>query len=102
MATRGTGPGGERPGSPILVLLEWIGLDLSGEDRSSVLQIVIYALLVFFPIALAVKFLNVGGPWLFITSAAAIIPLAKILSTGTEHLVTRVGPGLGGLLNATF
>jgi len=102
METRGTRPGGERPGSPILVLLEWIGLDLSGEDRSSVLQIAIYALLVFFPIALAVKFLNTGGPWLFITSAAAIIPLAKILSTATEHLVTRVGPGLGGLLNATF
>jgi Ca2+:H+ antiporter len=95
--------GGEtKPQSPILRALEWVGLDLTGEDRSSWLQIGIYALLVFFPAALAVKFLNVGGPWLFITSAAAIIPLAKILSTATEHLVIRVGPGLGGLLNATF
>jgi Ca2+:H+ antiporter len=102
METRGAGPGGEEPGSPLLAALEWIGLDLSGEDRSSALQVVIYSLLIFFPIALAVKLLNVGGPWLFITSAAAIIPLAKILSTATEHLVIRVGPGLGGLLNATF
>src|SRR6478736_6255264 len=93
---------GEPQVSPLLKALDWIGLDLTGEDRSSWLQIGIYALLIFFPIALGVKFLNTGGPWLFITSAAAIIPLAKILSTATEHLVVKVGPGLGGLLNATF
>ncbi len=92
----------EVPQSSLLKLLEWIGLDLTGQDRSSGFQIVIYALLVFFPIALAVKFLNVGGPWLFITAAGAIIPLAKILSAATEQMVIRVGPGLGGLLNATF
>jgi Ca2+:H+ antiporter len=84
------------------MVLEWIGLDLTGDGRSSGLQIAIYSLLIFFPVALAVKLLNAGGPWLFITSAAAIIPLAKILSTATEHLVVRVGPGVGGLLNATF
>jgi len=81
--------------------LKWIGLDLS-DGGSSGLQIGIYALLIFFPIALIVKFADIGGPWLFITSALAIIPLAKILSTSTEQLVTRVGPGVGGLLNATF
>jgi Ca2+:H+ antiporter len=90
------------PQSPLLKALQWIGLDLTGEDKSSGFQIAIYALLVFFPIALAVKFLNVGGPWLFVTSAGAIIPLAKILSTATEQMVMRVGPGVGGLLNATF
>jgi Ca2+:H+ antiporter len=93
---------GETPRSPLLKALQWIGLDLTGEDKSSGFQIAIYALLVFFPIALAVKFLNVGGPWLFVTSAGAIIPLAKILSAATEQMVIRVGPGLGGLLNATF
>ncbi len=102
MEAKGSGPGGEIPGSPFLKLLEWVGLDLTGEDKSSGFQVAIYSLLVFFPVALAVKLLNLGGPWLFITSAAAIIPLAKILSTATEQMVIRVGPGLGGLLNATF
>ncbi|MEP6774334.1 MAG: calcium/proton exchanger [Chloroflexota bacterium] len=83
-------------------VLQWIGLDLSGDGGSSGLQIGIYAMLVFFPVALIVKFAGIGGPWLFITSALAIIPLAKILSASTEQLVTRVGPGVGGLLNATF
>ena len=83
-------------------LLEYIGLDLSGPDKSSWLQIGIYALLVFFPIALIVKFTSIGGPWLFITASMSIIPLAKILSTATENMVVRVGPGIGGLLNATF
>ncbi len=95
-ASNDPAPGGVRG------LLEWIGLDLTGPDRSSGLQIGVYALLIFFPIALIVKFADIGGPWLFVTSALAIIPLAKILSTATENLVIRVGPGVGGLLNATF
>jgi Ca2+:H+ antiporter len=95
-APNSPGPGG------LLGLLEWIGLDLSGPGRSSGLQIGIYSLLVFFPVALVVRFTGFGGPWLFITAALAIIPLAKILSTATENMVVRVGPGIGGLLNATF
>jgi Ca2+:H+ antiporter len=89
-------------GSPLTRALAWIGLDLSDVDRSSSLQIIIYALLVFIPIAFLVKFLHLGELWLFITSALAIIPLAKILGTATEELAARVGPGIGGLLNATF
>ncbi|HYP21053.1 MAG TPA: calcium/proton exchanger [Chloroflexia bacterium] len=88
--------------SPLLRALAWIGLDLTGPGRSAILQIAIYSLLVFIPIALAVKFLNVGGLWLFITASAAIIPLAKILGHATEELAVRVGSGIGGLLNATF
>ncbi|HST03485.1 MAG TPA: hypothetical protein VLQ48_01970, partial [Chloroflexia bacterium] len=96
MQTKPTQPAGVR------AALQWIGLDLSGSNGSAGLQVVMYSLLIFFPIALVVKFANIGGPWLFITSALAIIPLAGILSTATEQLVMRVGPGLGGLLNATF
>src|SRR4051794_37355864 len=80
----------------------WIGLDLTGPDRSSILQIGIYALLIFIPIAVLVRLFDLGQLWLFITSAAAIIPLAKILGAATEELSARVGPGIGGLLNATF
>ena len=87
---------------PLIRALGWIGLDLRGPQRSSALLIGIYALLVFIPIALAVRFLHLGEVWLFITAAAAIIPLAKILGTATEELAVKVGSGVGGLLNATF
>jgi Ca2+:H+ antiporter len=88
--------------SPLITALEWIGLDMSGPDRSSKLLIGIYALLVFIPAAVIVRLFHLGDLWLFVTSAAAIVPLAKILGTATEELALRVGAGIGGLLNATF
>src|SRR3712207_2657624 len=82
--------------SPLLRALAWIGLDLTGPGRASILQIIIYALLLFVPIALLVRFVfNFGGLWLFITASAAIIPLAKILGSATEELALRVGSGIG-------
>ena len=92
----------QQNGGVVSRALAWIGLDLKGPEKSSVLLIGIYVLLVFIPIALIVKFLELGELILFITSALAIIPLAKILGTATEELASRVGPGVGGLLNATF
>ncbi|MEO8286752.1 MAG: calcium/proton exchanger [Chloroflexota bacterium] len=88
--------------NPLLRALSYIGLDMTGPQRASWFQIGIYALLVFIPVAFAVQFLHLGELPLFITSAAAIIPLAKILGTATEELAERVGSGIGGLLNATF
>lgn len=88
--------------SPLLRALAYIGLDMTGPGRASIFQIAIYALLLFIPVAFAVRFLHLGELWLFITSAAAIIPLAKILGSATEELALRVGSGIGGLLNATF
>ena len=45
-----------------------------------------------------------GGPaWLtFLGAALSLLPLARWIGIGTEHLASRVGPSLGGLLNATF
>jgi Ca2+:H+ antiporter len=43
-----------------------------------------------------------GSPWVFITAAVSLIPLAGIIGLGTEQLARRSGPALGGLLNATF
>ena len=88
--------------NPVLRALAYIGLDLTGPGRASIFQIIIYALLIFIPIAFVVRFLHLGELLLFITSAAAIIPLAKILGSATEELAIRVGSGIGGLLNATF
>ena len=43
-----------------------------------------------------------GSPWIFITAAASIIPLAGIIGLGTDELAHRSGPAWGGFLNATF
>jgi Ca2+:H+ antiporter len=39
---------------------------------------------------------------IFLTSVLAIIPLAGLIGQATDQLAMRVGPRLGGLLNATF
>jgi Ca2+:H+ antiporter len=59
-------------------------------------------LLVFVPIAMFLHYTHVSASWIFITSGLAIIPLAGLLGEATEHLSEHVGPGIGGLLNATF
>ena len=60
-------------------------------------------LLVFVPIAVATKFLYPDAHTaIFLTAAIAIVPLAGWLGTATEHLASKTGEGIGGLLNATF
>ena len=45
-----------------------------------------------------------GAPELaiFLTSAAAIVPLAGLIGRATEQLALHTGPRIGGLVNATF
>ena len=43
-----------------------------------------------------------GSPWVFLTAAVSLIPLAGMIGLGTEQLARRSGPALGGFLNATF
>src|SRR6266567_207059 len=58
-------------------------------------------LLVFIPVSLLADLTR--QPLLtFITSALAIVPLAGLIGRATDQLAIRVGPQLGGLLNATF
>ncbi|GAB1429567.1 calcium/proton exchanger [Ignavibacteria bacterium] len=59
-------------------------------------------LLVFVPTAYILEFTHADPTWVFIVSCLAIIPLAGIMGEATEHLAERAGPGIGGLLNATF
>jgi Ca2+:H+ antiporter len=59
-------------------------------------------LLAFVPVAVILEILGVPRIAVFVTSALAIVPLAGIMAEATEELAHRVGPGLGGLLNATF
>ena len=74
------------------------------ENKSSWLKPSLDWLLIFVPIAIAMRFIpSLGNPTLlFIFSCLAIIPLAGWMGKATEHLAEHLGQGIGGLLNATF
>src|ERR1700737_2013003 len=58
-------------------------------------------LLVFIPVPLIAELAH--QPLLtFVTAPLAIVPLAGLIGRATDQLAIRVGPQLGGLLNATF
>ena len=59
-------------------------------------------LLVFVPVSIGLEFAHADPVWIFVASAAAIIPLAGLMGKATEHLAEQLGAGLGGLLNASF
>jgi Ca2+:H+ antiporter len=62
----------------------------------------IYILLIFAPIAAGLEFVHADHLVLFVISAIALIPLAKLIGDSTEHLSTHYGPTAGSLLNVTF
>jgi Ca2+:H+ antiporter len=43
-----------------------------------------------------------GELTLFILAGAALVPLSWLIGEATDNLAHRVGPGIGGFLNATF
>ncbi len=59
-------------------------------------------LLVFVPVAIVLRLVSAGPIWQFLAAGLAIIPLAGLMGESTDHLGRRLGPGIGGLLNATF
>lgn len=62
----------------------------------------LYWLLIFIPIAIILELTHANAISIFVASAIAVIPLAGLMGKATEHLAERSGPGIGGLLNATF
>lgn len=60
-------------------------------------------LIVFLPVALVLKYMAPGQPVaIFVCSCLGLLPLAAWMGHATEHLATRAGEGIGGLLNASF
>ena len=59
-------------------------------------------LLVFVVVAPLAQALHWGALAVFACSALAIVPLAGLMGEATERLASRLGAGVGGLLNATF
>jgi len=64
--------------------------------------ITLQALLVFVAVAPLAEALHWGALPVFACSALAIVPLAGLMGGATERLASRLGAGVGGLLNATF
>src|SRR3712207_5949541 len=63
----------------------------------------LYYLLVAAPVALFLEYgYHASGLWIFLASCVAIIPFAGLMGRATESLAHHMGPGIGGLLNATF
>ena len=62
-----------------------------------------YALLLFVPLSLGLRYLvDAPAGWVFLTGAAAITVLANWLRRATEQLAERAGSTVGGLLNISF
>lgn len=59
-------------------------------------------LLAFVPVALWLGLTHAAPTWVFGACCLAIVPLAGVMGEATEHLTHHTGPGIGGLLNATF
>lgn len=59
-------------------------------------------MLVLVPVAVVLRITGADGLWIFLVSGLAIIPLAGLMGRSTEMLADRFGPGIGGLLNASF
>ncbi len=61
-----------------------------------------YSLLALVPVGVWLGFTHAAPTPVFVVSCLAILPLAGLMGEATEHLARRSGPGIGGLLNATF
>jgi Ca2+:H+ antiporter len=66
------------------------------------LETVFYTMLLFIPLPIIGKAINLSETFIFLTACLAIVPLAWLMGRATEYLSVRVGVGVGGLLNATF
>ena len=59
-------------------------------------------LLVFVPIAIYLGLTHASPTWVFVFCCLAILPLAGLMGEATEHITHHTGPGIGGLMNASF
>lgn len=65
-------------------------------------QNILRSLLVLVPAALYLGLTHASATTVFIVSCLAILPLAGLMGEATENITHHTGPGIGGLLNASF
>ncbi|MEO8295280.1 MAG: calcium/proton exchanger [Gemmatimonadota bacterium] len=54
------------------------------------------------PASIVLKMVHAPDAAIFAVACLGVLPLAAYMGEATEHLSHRTGPGIGGLLNATF
>jgi Ca2+:H+ antiporter len=59
-------------------------------------------LLLFVPVSILLEHFQASPALVFFAAALAIVPAARLIVQGTEHIAARTGSAIGGLLNATF
>ena len=60
-------------------------------------------LFIFVPLAALLEHTRpTAHTWIFFAACVAIIPVAHLIVESTEHIASRTGDAIGGLLNATF
>lgn len=64
-------------------------------------RIFLALLVIFVPAAIAAHFFH-WGTWTFVLCAIAIVPVARLMGEATEVVAHRLGPGIGGLMTASF
>lgn len=60
------------------------------------------AFLLLIPATYWLQWSGAAPHWIALSSALAIVPLARLLADATEALADHLGPTAGGLMNATF
>ena len=63
---------------------------------------ILYALLIFVPIAILSRVFGAPPIFVFFLSAAAIIPLSAVMGAATEAVAEHTSPAIGGVLSATM
>jgi Ca2+:H+ antiporter len=63
---------------------------------------ILYALLLFVPVALIAKFMGAPPIVVFGLAALAIVPLSGVLGAATEAVAEHTSPAIGGVLSATM
>jgi Ca2+:H+ antiporter len=63
---------------------------------------VLRLLLLFVPVTAYLGLTHASASWVFLCACLAILPLAGLMGEATEHIAHHTGPGIGGLLNASF
>src|SRR6266478_6966935 len=63
---------------------------------------ILYALLVFVPIAILARIASAPPLAVFLLSSVAIIPLSGVMSAATEAVAEHTSPAMGGVLSATM
>jgi Ca2+:H+ antiporter len=64
---------------------------------------ILWGSLVLTPVAILARYVfHLDDTALFVLAAVSLVPLAWLIGEATEHAAEHTGPGIGGLLNASF